>query len=430
MKTLLKNCAIYGGETADILVEDGIIAGIGSFDSADEVHDMSGYASVLPGVIDAHMHIVTGPIEYNDRALKSWAQAGVTTVRDLGIGNDKNTYPTETFLAYRDTIENPECAHCQTCGRFVTEYHGYSHVMSDGAETGYGCQTAQDAVDAVNELIDMGCDGIKTAVDGGDAMFGAKPLITLDKLKAIVETAKARGVWCCAHVLAAKHIPLLLEAGMPEFCHMPTDRVPDEYIEQMVAQGVTVVPTLCTINAPRPPLSPEEEEKMKSGKGPGPQVPPNHGAGLGGSAEQNAGNRFSPQAQIPMGQISGPMPPMPMIDTQEQEDICVDNVARFFKAGGMVAVGTDTMRMESQPHVATMPISELKLLYKAGLSVADVIDAATINAARVCGIADEVGSIEVGKKANIIAVKDAIDETFDALSHVEFVMNRGVVIKE
>jgi len=121
---------------------------------------------------------------------------------------------------------------------------------------------------------------------------------------------------------------------------------------------------------------------------------------------------------------------MPMVDTQEQEAICVDNVARFFKAGGMVAVGTDTMRMESQPHVATMPVGEMKLLYKAGLSVADVIDAATINAAIVCGIFDEVGSIEVGKKANIIAVKDEIDETFDALSHVEFVMNRGVVIKE
>jgi len=86
--------------------------------------------------------------------------------------------------------------------------------------------------------------------------------------------------------------------------------------------------------------------------------------------------------------------------------------------------------MESQPHVATMPVGEMKLLYKAGLSVADVIDAATINAAIVCGIFDEVGSIEVGKKANIIAVKDEIDETFDALSHVEFVMNRGVVIKE
>ena len=61
--------------------------------------------------------------------------------------------------------------------------------------------------------------------------------------------------------------------------------------------------------------------------------------------------------------------------------------------------------------------------------MAEVIDAATINAAKICKIDDQVGSIAVGKQANIIAVKDAIDETFEALSHVEFVMNRGQVIK-
>ena len=87
------------------------------------------------------------------------------------------------------------------------------------------------------------------------------------------------------------------------------------------------------------------------------------------------------------------------------------------------------MRMESQPHVACMPVRELQLLYKAGLSVPQVIDAATITAAKLCKIDGQVGSIEVGKLANIIAVKDPIDETFEALSHVEFVMNRGQVIK-
>ena len=121
---------------------------------------------------------------------------------------------------------------------------------------------------------------------------------------------------------------------------------------------------------------------------------------------------------------------MMMQDTQAQEDICVDNTRRVVEFGGMVAVGTDTMRMEAQPHVATMPVRELQLLHKAGLSVPQVIDAATINAARLCKIDDQVGSIEVGKTANIIAVKDAIDESFEALSHVEFVMNRGVVIKQ
>ena len=121
---------------------------------------------------------------------------------------------------------------------------------------------------------------------------------------------------------------------------------------------------------------------------------------------------------------------MMMKDPKEQEDICVDNVRRFVEKGGVVAVGTDTMRMEAQPHVACMPVRELQLLHKTGLTVPQVIDAATITAAKLCKIDDQVGSIEVGKQANIIAVKDPVDETFEALSHVEFVMNRGTVIKE
>ena len=389
MSILLKNARIYGGNTADILVEDGKITGIGSFDSADEIHDMSGYAAVLPGVIDAHMHIVTGDIEYNDRALRAWAQAGVTTVRDMGIGSDRNEHPTQEFLAYRETIEVPECAHCLTAGRFVAQYHGLNHVMSDGAETGYGCKTPEDAVNAVNELLDMGCDGIKTSI--GRGMDGKSVPMETEKLRAIADTAKARGVWVSCHVLDAEFIPALLEAGMPEFAHMPTDHVSDELLKAMADAGVTCTPTLMSINAPRPP--------MPKGAKP-PKMPP----------------------------MPKDMPPMK--SPQEQEDICVDNVRRFVEFGGMVAVGTDTMRMESQPHVACMPVRELQLLRKAGLSVPQVIDAATINAAKLCKIDDQVGSIAVGKQANIIAVKSGIDETFEALSHVEFVMNRGTVIKE
>ena len=386
MKILLKNAKIYGGDTADILVEEGKIIGIGSYETADEIHDMSGYAAVLPGVIDAHMHIVTGDIQYNDRALRSWAQAGVTTVRDLGMGNDKTAHPVAEFLAYRDSIEVPECAHCLTAGRFVAQYHGLNHVMSDGAETGYGVKTPEDAVNAVNELIDMGCDGIKTSV--GRGMDGKSQVLDVPKLRAIADTAKARGVWCTAHVLDSALVPRLLEAGIPEFAHMPTDPMPDALLKAMADAGITCTPTLMSINAPRPPL-PE-----------GAKMPP------------------MPGGPPPMGK-----------DPQEQEDICLDNTRRFIEFGGMVAVGTDTMRMESQPQVAAMPVRELQLLYKAGLSVSQVIDAATINAARLCKIDDQVGSIQVGKQANIIALRDEIDESFEALGHVEFVMNRGTVIK-
>lgn len=381
MKTLLKNCNIFSGPNADILVEDGVISGIGLFDAADEIIDMSSYAAVLPGIIDAHMHIVTGDIEYNDRALRSWAQSGVTTVRDLGLGNDRTEHPTQEFLRYREATENPQCAHCLTAGRFVAEYHGLNHIMSDGAETGYGVQTPEDAVYAVNELIDMGCDGIKTSV--GRGMDGKSPVLTVEKLKAIADTAWERGVWCTAHVLDSDLVPRLLDAGIPEFAHMPTDYMPDELLDRMVAQGVKVCPTLCTIKAPRPPM---------------------------------------PKGATP--------PPMPKVDLDQQEATVVDNTARFIQKGGMVCVGTDTMRMESQPHVATMPVREMQLLYRAGLSVTEVIDAATINGAKFCKIDHQVGSIETGKQANIIAVKDPIDETFSALSHVEFVMNRGTIIKQ
>lgn len=388
MKTLLKNAKIYGGSVEDILVEDGIIAGIGAFDAANEVIDMSGFAHVLPGVIDTHMHIVTGNIEYNDRALRSWAQSGVTTVRDLGIGTDKTAHPTEEFLAYRKTIENdPQSAQCLTCGRFVAQYKGLNHVMPDGAETGYGCATPEDAVNAVNELIDMGCEGIKTSV--GRGMDGKSEVLDVPKLKAIADTAKARGVWCTAHVLDAELVPRLLEAGIPELAHMPTDHVPDEVLKEIAEKKIPVVPTVCSINAPMPPM---------------PDMPP-------------------------MPKMPADMPPMMRQDPKEKERICVDNCRRFHDFGGMLVVGTDTMRMESQPHVATMPVRELQFLHEAGLTVDEVIDAATINAARVCYVDKEVGSIEVGKRANIIAVKNPIDETFEALSHVEFVMNLGVVIK-
>ena len=398
MKTVLKNGTIFDGvrwnEKADILVENGVIIDVGGPFEAEQTVDLNGY-SILPGVIDAHMHILTGDVPYSDFALKGWAQAGVTTLRDLGLGNPK---PVEDFLAYRDSVDGPECAHCLTCGRFVTAYHGYSHIMPDGNENGIGIQTAQEGIDAVNSLIDLGCDGIKTAVDL--SMMAADPNAILDteKLKAIADAAKARGVWCCVHVLKAEYLERILDAGIPELAHVPTDRISDELIDRMIAQKVSLVPTLCTINEERPPL-------------------------------ENEGGPVGPGGPDGMPGGPGGMPGGPMISGEEQEKIAIDNVARFFQKGGLVAVGTDAMRMETRPASVAMPLKEFKLLYKAMGSVREVIKAATINAAAVCGLADSIGTLEPGKQANIIAVKSALNESFEALGHVEFVMNRGVIIK-
>jgi imidazolonepropionase-like amidohydrolase len=88
------------------------------------------------------------------------------------------------------------------------------------------------------------------------------------------------------------------------------------------------------------------------------------------------------------------------------------------------------MRMEQMPEVATVPIKEFQLLHQAGLSVQEVLAAATLNAAYVCKVDDRLGSIEVGKQANLIAIQTPLDESFEALRHVEFVMHGGTIIKQ
>ena len=94
-----------------------------------------------------------------------------------------------------------------------------------------------------------------------------------------------------------------------------------------------------------------------------------------------------------------------------------------------MAVGTDFM-FENPPYQTVgIPVHELRLLRKAGLSLDEIIRAATIDSARVCGVAGETGSIEEGKRADIIAVSAPVDDTFRAFETIPFVMNRGSIIK-
>ena len=83
-----------------------------------------------------------------------------------------------------------------------------NYASKAAAETGYGCKTPEDAVNAVNELLDMGCDGIKTSI--GRGMDGKSVPMETEKLRAIADTAKARGVWVSCHVLDAEFIPALI----------------------------------------------------------------------------------------------------------------------------------------------------------------------------------------------------------------------------
>lgn len=391
MTICLKNGVLCDAEhwytPADILVEDGEILAVGPNLDGDKVIDMEG-KTLFPGFIDAHIHVTSGPGPYNTQNLADWAQNGVLTVRDLGLGNDS---PLEDYLAWRREIASPQRAEILTAGRCVAARHGYMHLMG-GMENGIGVSEPKEAAAAIAFQTALGCEGVKTAMDY-EMMDENTPQHSPETLQAIAEKARELGIWCTAHVQRSDFLRVLVENGIPEMAHTVIDPIPEDLLDKMIEKGVAMCSTLQPINAPRPPIPPEEMERM----------PP---------------------------EMKDMMAKMAQIDTAQQEKDAVDNIRRFHAKGGLVAMGTDTMRMELQPGSTLIPVRELQLLNEAGLTQQEVIASATKNAAVVCKVDDRLGSLAVGKQANIIAIEGGLDEDFRKLHEICFVMNQGEIIKD
>ncbi|MFB0565128.1 MAG: amidohydrolase family protein [Candidatus Aminicenantaceae bacterium] len=107
---------------------------------------------------------------------------------------------------------------------------------------------------------------------------------------------------------------------------------------------------------------------------------------------------------------------------------CMESLSRFVKAGGMVVYGTDAGYIPHQE--IGMSIRELKLMKEAGMTPLDVITAATRNAAQVSSIAEDVGTLERGKIADILVVEGNPLEDLNELSKVRLVIREGVIIRK
>jgi imidazolonepropionase-like amidohydrolase len=107
----------------------------------------------------------------------------------------------------------------------------------------------------------------------------------------------------------------------------------------------------------------------------------------------------------------------------------IANLRRFIEAGGLVALGTDYGGYDAEFDLG-LPLREMEWMLEAGMTPAQVIQAATRNAAVVCGFGSELGTIEPGKIADVLVVQgDPLTDLY-ALSRVRWVLHNGVVIRE
>jgi imidazolonepropionase-like amidohydrolase len=110
------------------------------------------------------------------------------------------------------------------------------------------------------------------------------------------------------------------------------------------------------------------------------------------------------------------------------EPRAVANLRRFVEAGGRVALGTDFDGYDA-PFQLGMPLIEMELMQQAGMSPMEIIVAATRNGALVSNRLGDLGTVEVGKNADIVVVRGDPLQDIHAMANVRLVMHSGVVIR-
>ncbi|MGH7554888.1 MAG: amidohydrolase family protein [Longimicrobiales bacterium] len=230
-------------ERQTIVVTDSLITAIRSTDGAPippgaTVVDLSD-AMVLPGLIDAHVHLTLGgPPKQNAEAT---LRAGFTTVQDLGALGDAN-------IALRDSIAAGKFPgpRIVASGRWI----GVSGGTCDFQ--GMGVRGAEAFAQRTREIIERGADVIKVCVTAWPADAVAQPQhyeIADDELSAVIREAHARGRRVIAHAISAGGARRAIERRVDGLAHAAF--IDENTARIMRERGVTMLPTFLSFDNPQ-----------------------------------------------------------------------------------------------------------------------------------------------------------------------------------
>ncbi|AQR75827.1 Xaa-Pro dipeptidase [Sphingomonas sp. LM7] len=383
---------VRDGKVAE--VRDGFIAPEGGAELVDLRE-----AWVLPGLIDMHVHLwgiggdpVRARIEAADRDdadnmvtaignMRATLDAGFTTVRDLG-GDARGMRALRQAVA-GGTIPGPTIVNA---GKMLTVSGGHGDATNGRREEIAGvlrehqlnvCDGPVECARGVRQQVALGAEVIKFAATGGvlsNVSGGLGRAMTPEEMRAIIDTAHGLGRKVAAHSHAAEGTKAALAAGVDTIDHGTF--LDDEAIALFKAKGAWLVPTML---APRAALA-------------------------------QARGGMLPAATIPKAEAAGAA--------------ALESHRRAIKAGVKIAFGTDTGVSRHGDNA-----QEFALLVEAGMTPAGAIRAATLDAADALGLKDQLGSLEPGKWADVIAVTADPLADVRRLEKVDFVMRRGVVHK-
>ena len=162
MKILLRNArlldATYEYEKQDVLIKDEeIIAVADTIDQeADQVLDLTGY-TVMPGFINAHIHVTMGDGPFREDVLRGFAEKGVCMVRDMGYSCKTDVVEYYSWLRDHSSADYTQVV---SVGRFVACPGGYGAGHGEDT-TGVLITTPEEAKAAVRAQVRSGSKAIK-----------------------------------------------------------------------------------------------------------------------------------------------------------------------------------------------------------------------------------------------------------------------------
>ena len=353
-------------------------------------------STVMPGFIDLHVHIES---EYNPekylneftaeeseiafsslKFAKRTLMAGFTTVRDLG-GSGVN-------ISLRNAINKGEVIGPRifTAGKAIGTTGGHADPTNGWKKSIAGDPGPQDGVingvddarKAVRERYKNGADVIKITATGGVmsiAKNGQNPQFTVEEIKAICETANDYDMIVAAHAHGDEGIQRAVIGGVHTIEHGTL--LSEESMKLMKQYGTYYVPTI------------------------------------------TAGKEVAANAKIPGYYDELVVPKALAIGPKIQS-----TTERAYKAGVNIAFGSDAGVF---PHGKNA--KEFVYMNEAGIPIIECLQAATIVNAKILSMETEIGQIEKGFIADLVATKLNPEDDISALENIVFVMKEGVIYK-
>jgi imidazolonepropionase-like amidohydrolase len=382
--TAIVNARVFDGtevrDWTSVRFADGIVldcaAGSPALDG-DEVIDAGG-GTLLPGLIDSHVHLVPG-------ALAQALIFGVTTALDMFSKGDVVT------VAKQQAGSRSDVADVRSAGIGATAQGGHPSMMYAPFPTLTGPEQAEQFVaDRVAE----GSDYLKIFGPSGTA--GRWPSLDLDTITALTKAAHSRGLVVVAHISSVAGVSEVVSAGVDVVAHVPVDGELGKALAQRIAEaGIAVGPTLATI------------ENVLGEPG---------GAAVLGDPRL-AGMLGDAWARRLTSGAAGRRQGIPPYSRAEE------NVGRLVDAGVTMLAGTDA------PNPGTVFGAslhrELELLVRCGITPAQALTAATAAPAKMFNLADR-GHIAPGQRADFVLVSGDPLTDITATRAIERIWRAGV----